>query len=74
MIKKLLRTLLPINAIRVFVIQELRCTPGNNLTLQGVIGRLTNFEMSNFDNLFPTNIESTFKSQLVLVRKEKENM
>ena len=37
MIRKVLRTLLPIYAIRVLAIQELRCTTGNNLTLEGLI-------------------------------------
>jgi hypothetical protein len=65
-ISKVLRTLLPIYAIRVSTIQELRCTLGKNLTLEGIIGRLTTFEMSNFDNYTPAIIESAFKSQLVL--------
>ena len=60
MISKVLRTLLPINSIRFSIIQELRCTLGNNLTLEGVVGRLTTFEMSNFDNYTPTTIESSF--------------
>lgn len=38
--------------------------------LEGVIGRLTTFEMSNFGNYTPATIESSFKSQLVL-RKRK---
>ena len=67
-----MRTLLPIYAIRFFAIQELRCTPGNTLTLEGVVGRLTTFEMSNFDNYTPTTIEFSFKSELVLSKmKEK---
>lgn len=68
-IRKVLRTLLLIYAIRVYVIQELRCTLGNTLTLEGVIGRLTTFEMSNFDNYTPTTIEYSFKSQLVHKKK-----
>lgn len=39
---------------------------GNDLTLEGVIGGLTTFEMSNFDNFTPTSIEFDFKSQLGL--------
>ena len=42
-ISKVLRTLLPIYAITVSIIQELRCTLGRNLTLEGVIGRLATF-------------------------------
>ena len=38
---KYLRTFLAIYAIRVSAIQELRCVPGNNLSLEGIIGRLT---------------------------------
>ena len=48
--RKYLRTLLPIHAIRVLAIQELRCVQGNTLTFEGIVGRLTAFELSNFDN------------------------
>ena len=71
MIRKVLRTLLLIYVIRVFTIQELRCTSSNILTLESVIGRLTNFEISNFDNYTLATIESSFKSQLIL-RKRKD--
>ena len=37
-LSKFLRTLLPIYAIRVFAIQELRCIPENVLTLEGLVG------------------------------------
>lgn len=43
MINRILRTLLPIYAIRVSIIQELRCALGSNLTLEGLVGRLTIF-------------------------------
>ena len=39
--------------------------------MEGVIGRLTTFEMFNFDNYTPTTVESSFKSQLVLSKKGK---
>ena len=39
-LRKVLRTLLPIYAIRFSIIQELRCILGSNLTLEGLIGRL----------------------------------
>ena len=42
-----LRTFLPIYVIRVLAIQELRCVPGNTLSFEGIIGRLTAFELSN---------------------------
>ena len=61
-----LRTLLPIYAIIVSAIQELRCIPGTKLTLEGIVGRLTTFELSNFDNYRPKNLESTFKAKLLL--------
>ena len=67
---KVLRTVLPIYAIRVSTIKEVRCTPGNTLTLEGVIGRLIAFEMSSFDNYTPGTIKSSFTSQLLL-RKRK---
>ena len=49
-LSKVLRTLLPIYAIRVSTIQELRCIPGNDLTLEGLVDRVTSFELSNYDN------------------------
>ena len=61
---KVLRTLLPIYAIRVFAIQELRCIPGNDLSLEGLVGRLTTFELSNFNNYKPDNSESAFKAKI----------
>ena len=56
MLSKVLRTLLPIYVIRIFAIQELRCIPGNNLSLEGLVGRLTNFELFNFDKYKLENI------------------
>ena len=64
--RKFLRTFLPIYAIRVSAIQELRCVPRNNLTFEGIVGRLTTFELSKFDNYKPQNVESTFKANLSL--------
>ena len=63
---KYLRTLLPIYAIRVSTIQELRCVPGNTLTFEGIIGRLVAFELSNFDNYKPDNFESAFKAKMTV--------
>ena len=73
MISKVLRTLFPINSIKVFAIQELRCILDDILTLKDVVGRLTNFEMPNFDNYRLATIECSFKSKLVLSKK-KDNM
>ena len=64
--RKYLRTLPPIYAIRVSAIQELRCVQGNTLTFEGIVGRLTAFELSNFDNYRPENLESSFKEKLTL--------
>ena len=51
-----LRTMLPIYAIRVSTIQELRCVQGNTLTFEGIVERLTAFELSKFDNYNLTNL------------------
>ena len=68
---KYLRTLLPIYAIRVLAIQELRFIPKNILSFEGIIGRLTTFELSNFDNYKPENFESTFKSKMTIKENEE---
>ena len=39
-VSKVLRTLLPIYAIRVSAIQEMRCDPNKKLTLDALVGRL----------------------------------
>lgn len=36
---KVLRTLLPIYTIRVFAIQQMRCDPNTNITLNPLVGR-----------------------------------
>ena len=71
-----LRTLLLIYAIRVSTTQELSCVPGNDLTLEGLVDRLTIFEQPNFDSYKPKHIESTLKANLSLKEpdeKEKKN-
>ena len=65
-IRKFLRTFLPIYSIRVSSIQELRCILGNKITLEGIVGRLTTFELSNFDNYRPGNLEFSLKAKLLL--------
>lgn len=72
--KKYLRTLLPIYAIRVSAIQELRCVLGNALTFEGIVGRLSVFELSNFDNYKLENLKSTFKAKLTLKDTEEEKL
>ena len=69
--RKYLRTLLPIYAIRVSTIQELRCVQGNTLTFEGIIGRLTAFELSNIDNYRLENLESDFKAKMTLKDTEE---
>ena len=44
----------------------MRCISGNKLTLEGIVGRLTAFELPNFDKYRPENLESTFKAKLLL--------
>ena len=72
MLSKVLRTLLPIYAIRVFAIQELRCIPRNDLTLEGLVGRLTTFELSKFDNYKPENIGFFFTDKLSLKEPDEK--
>src|SRR5271154_688374 len=43
-VRKVLRTLLPIYAIRVSSIQEMKCDPNSNITLDALVERLTAFE------------------------------
>ena len=73
-ISKVLRTLLPIYAIRVSAIQERRCEENHNITLDALVGRLTAFELDNYDNYVPTskNIESAFEAKLSLKEKGKK--
>ena len=72
---------LPIYAIRVLAIRELRCIPRIKLSLEGIVGRLIAFESSNFDNYRPEKIESTFKAKLMIKdtkevkpKKKKKNI
>lgn len=74
MLRKVLRTLLPIYAIRFSITQELRFIIGNDLTLEGLVGRFTTFELSNYDNYKHESLESTFKAKLflkILVRRSR---
>ena len=71
MVSKVLRTLIHVYAMRVLVIQEMRCNPKNDITLDALVGRLTTFELDNFDNYIPnsSNLESTFQAKLSLKKK-----
>ena len=44
----------------------MRSILGNSLTLEGLVGRLTTFELSNFDSYKPESLESSFKAKLLL--------
>ena len=75
-IRKVLRTLLPVYAIRVSTIQERRCEANHNINLEAIVGRLTAFELDNFDNYVPTskNMESAFEAKLSLKEKRKKKI
>ena len=72
-VSKVLIILLPSYVIRVSPIQEMRCDPNKKLNLDALVGRLTTFELDNYDNYVPVskNIESAFEAKLSQ-RKEKE--
>ncbi|MDD0442894.1 hypothetical protein PS030_49945, partial [Shigella sonnei] len=67
-ISKVLRTLLLVYAIRVSAIQERRCEANHKINLEAIVGRLTAFELDNFDNYVPAfkNNESAFEAKLSL--------
>ena len=73
-ISKVLITLLPIYAIRVSAIQERRCEANHNINLEAIVGRLTAFELHNFDNCVPASksIESAFEANISLKEKGKK--
>ena len=70
-----IRTLLPKYVIKVSTIQEMRCNPKNDITLDVVVGRLTTFELDNYDKYVPSssNLESTFEAKLLLKKKAKNS-
>ena len=72
--RKFLKTLLPIYAIRVSTIQERRCEENHKITLDAIVGRLTAFELDNYDNYVPAskNVESEFEAKLSLKEKGKK--
>ena len=65
-ISKVLKKLLPIYAIRVSAIQQRRCVENHNINLDAIVGRLTAFELDNFDSyvLASKNIESAFEAKV----------
>ena len=74
-VSKVLRTLLPIYTIRVSAIQEARCDPNCIITLDSLVGRLTTFELDNFDNYVPSskNFEFAFNAKLSLKDNGKKS-
>ena len=72
-ISKVLRTLLPIYAIIISAIQERRCEENHKINLDVIVGRLTSFELDNYDNyvLASKNIESTFEAKISFKEKVK---
>ena len=71
---KVLRILLPIYPIRVSSIHERICEENHKINLDAIVGRLTTFELDNFDNYVPSSksIESTFETKLSLKEKGKK--
>ena len=53
----------------------MRCDPNKKLTLDALVGRLTTFELDNYDNyvLVSKNIESAFEAKLSLMEKRKKS-
>src|SRR5271156_3622182 len=72
-VSKILRTLLPVYAIRVSAIQEMRAVANNTVTLDSLIGRLIPFEMNNFDNSVLPSLESTFKASMRISKSSQRH-
>ena len=74
-VRQVLKTILPIYAIRVSTIQEMRCDPNNKLTLHALLGRLIAFELDNYNKYvrISKNIESKFEAKLSLKEKSKKS-
>ena len=52
----------------------MRCDANKKLTLDALVGRLTIFELDNYDNYVPIykNIESAFEAKISLKEKGKK--
>ena len=74
-ISKVLKTLLPIYAIRVSSIQEMRCDSNRNITLDALVWILTTFQLDNYDKYVPSSkgIESAFEDKLSLKKRSKKS-
>ena len=53
----------------------MRCDPNRNINLDALVGRLTTFELDNYDNYIASSkgIESTFELKLSLKKKSKKS-
>ena len=70
-VSKVLITLLPIYAIRVSFIKEMRWDPNSNIALDTPVGRLTLFELDNYDSYtrISSNLDSTFEAKVSFKKK-----
>ena len=52
----------------------MRCDANNKISLEALVGRLTTFELDNYDNYVPSSkgIESSFEPKLSLKNKSKK--
>ena len=53
----------------------MRCDLNNQINLDALVGRLTTFELDNYDNYVPSssNLEYAFKAKLSLKKKAKRS-
>lgn len=71
MVRKVMRSLLPVYAIRVVAIQELRSIDKSKVSLDSIIVKLPTYELNSFDGSVQKT-ESTFKASAIPSRKGKE--
>lgn len=67
-VSKVLRTLLPVYAIRVGAIQELRSIDKTKVSLDSIIAKLTTYELNNYDGSVQKT-DLAFKASATLSRK-----
>ncbi|GLJ05156.1 hypothetical protein SUGI_0012340 [Cryptomeria japonica] len=70
-VSKVLRSLLPVCAIRVAAIQELRSIEKTKVSLDSIIAKLTTYELNNYDGSIQKT-KSTFRASAAPSRKGKE--
>ena len=73
-LRKVLKTLLPKYIIRVSTIQELRCIQGNDLSLEGLVGRLTSFDLSKYNYYKVESLETSFKAKFLMRRSRRRKI